>query len=113
MFSTVSSCFYLHSSSLKQLEDMIEPFRLRGVVDAMQKEQPWKITDEELNRFEEKVSSLPFSHFAIIQHRLNYPGMVVFGVKQQNLVAVLQTNLQIRLNELLQENSKSANLIIV
>ena len=27
--------------------------------------------------------------------------------------AALQTNLQVRLNELLQENSKSANLIIV
>ena len=71
------------SASLKQLEDMIEPFRLREgskdkiQAEAMQREQPWKITDEELNSFEEK------------------------------------TNLQVRLNEVLQENSKSANLIIV
>ncbi|XP_060924379.1 solute carrier family 12 member 1 [Limanda limanda] len=71
------------ADSLKKLEDMIEPFRLReGAKDkiqaeAMQKEHPWKITDEELNSFEEK------------------------------------TNLQVRLNEVLQENSKSANLIIV
>uniref|UniRef100_A0A8C4EM39 Solute carrier family 12 member 1 n=1 Tax=Dicentrarchus labrax TaxID=13489 RepID=A0A8C4EM39_DICLA len=71
------------SDSLKKLEDMIEPFRLhedskdRAAAEAMKKEQPWKITDEELGIFEEK------------------------------------TNLQVRLNELLQENSKSANLIIV
>uniref|UniRef100_A0A8D3BVX5 Solute carrier family 12 member 1 n=1 Tax=Scophthalmus maximus TaxID=52904 RepID=A0A8D3BVX5_SCOMX len=69
--------------SLKELEEMIEPFRLRegskdkAQAEAMQREQPWKITDEELNSFEEK------------------------------------TNLQVRLNEVLQENSKSANLIIV
>uniref|UniRef100_A0A7N6BRP4 Solute carrier family 12 member 1 n=1 Tax=Anabas testudineus TaxID=64144 RepID=A0A7N6BRP4_ANATE len=64
-------------------EEMIEPFRLyEGSKDtvqaeAMQKEQPYKITDKELNTFEDK------------------------------------TNLQIRLNEVIQENSKSANLIIV
>lgn len=71
------------SDSLKALEEMIEPLRLHedskdsAQVEAMKKEQPWKITDEELSSFEEK------------------------------------TNLQVRLNELLQENSKSANLIIV
>ncbi|TKS69602.1 Solute carrier family 12 member 1 [Collichthys lucidus] len=71
------------TESLKKLDDMIEPFRLReqskdaAQAEAMRKEYPWKITDEELSTFEEK------------------------------------TNLQIRLNELLQENSKSANLIIV
>ncbi|TMS12951.1 Solute carrier family 12 member 1 [Larimichthys crocea] len=71
------------TESLKKLDDMIEPFRLReqskdaAQAEAMRKECPWKITDEELSTFEEK------------------------------------TNLQIRLNELLQQNSKSANLIIV
>ncbi|XP_029312620.1 solute carrier family 12 member 1 isoform X2 [Cottoperca gobio] len=71
------------SNSFKKLEDMIEPFCLHegskdtAQAEAMRKEQPWKITDEELSTFEEK------------------------------------TNLQVRLNELLQENSKSANLIIV
>ncbi|XP_056228065.1 solute carrier family 12 member 1 isoform X1 [Seriola aureovittata] len=71
------------SDSLQEFEDMIEPFRLRegskdtAEAEAIQKEQPWKITDKELNNFEEK------------------------------------TNLQIRLNEVLQKNSKSANLIIV
>ncbi|KAF3832874.1 hypothetical protein F7725_026539 [Dissostichus mawsoni] len=70
-------------NSLKKLEEMIEPFCLHegskdtAQAEAMRKEHPWKITDEELSSFEEK------------------------------------TNLQIRLNELLQENSKSANLIIV
>ncbi|XP_074522104.1 solute carrier family 12 member 1 isoform X2 [Halichoeres trimaculatus] len=69
--------------SLRKLEDMIEPFCLRegskdyAEAEAMKKEHPWKITDEELSSFEEK------------------------------------TNLQVRLNEVLQENSKSANLIIV
>nr|AZT78967.1 sodium/hydrogen exchanger 2b [Lateolabrax maculatus] len=71
------------SDNLKKLEDMIEPFRFHegskdaAQVEAMRKEEPWKISDEELNTFEEK------------------------------------TNLQVRLNELLQENSKSANVIIV
>uniref|UniRef100_A0A3B4UUE6 Solute carrier family 12 member 1 n=1 Tax=Seriola dumerili TaxID=41447 RepID=A0A3B4UUE6_SERDU len=71
------------SDSLQEFEDMIEIFRLHegskdtAEAEAMQKEQPWKITDKELNNFEEK------------------------------------TNLQIRLNEVLQKNSKSANLIIV
>lgn len=41
---------------------MIEPFRLReqskdaAQAEAMRKECPWKITDEELSTFEEKVS---------------------------------------------------------
>uniref|UniRef100_A0A8C3ALX0 Solute carrier family 12 member 1 n=1 Tax=Cyclopterus lumpus TaxID=8103 RepID=A0A8C3ALX0_CYCLU len=71
------------AESFKKLEDMIEPFCLHdgskdaAQAEAMRKEQPWKITDEELSSFEEK------------------------------------TNLQVRLNEVLQENSKSANLIIV
>ncbi|KAM3625300.1 uncharacterized protein V6R79_009816 [Siganus canaliculatus] len=70
------------SDSLRKLEEMIEPFRLHeskngAKASAIRKEHPWKITDEELNSFEEK------------------------------------TNLQVRLNELLLENSKSANLILV
>lgn len=71
------------SESSKEFEEMIEPFRMHEQsrdsvqVDAMRKEQSWKITDEELSTFEEK------------------------------------TNLQIRLNELLQAHSKSATLVIV
>uniref|UniRef100_A0A667YDB1 Solute carrier family 12 member 1 n=1 Tax=Myripristis murdjan TaxID=586833 RepID=A0A667YDB1_9TELE len=71
------------SSSWKTFEDMIEPFCLHerckdmAQSEAMRRDYPWKITDEELDTFEEK------------------------------------TNLQVRLNELLQENSRSANLIIV
>ncbi|XP_037343067.2 solute carrier family 12 member 1 isoform X2 [Pungitius pungitius] len=70
------------ADSYKKLEDMIEPFCLHEAskdtaqAGAMRKEQPWKITDEELSTFEEK------------------------------------TSLQVRLNEVLQEHSKSANLII-
>uniref|UniRef100_A0A8C6TC51 Solute carrier family 12 member 1 n=1 Tax=Neogobius melanostomus TaxID=47308 RepID=A0A8C6TC51_9GOBI len=71
------------SESLKKVDDMIAPFRLNenskdsAQANALRKEFPWKITDEELSKFEEK------------------------------------TNLQVRLNELLQEHSKAANLIIV
>ncbi|KAF1392621.1 hypothetical protein PFLUV_G00029970 [Perca fluviatilis] len=71
------------ADSLKKLEEMIKPFCLHegskdtAQAEAMRKEQPWRITDEELSTFEEK------------------------------------TNLQVRLNEVLQENSKSANLIVV
>lgn len=48
-------------SSWKKFEDMIEPFRLHerskdtAQAEAMRKEHPWKITDEELDAFEEKV----------------------------------------------------------
>uniref|UniRef100_UPI0037E8B37A solute carrier family 12 member 1 n=1 Tax=Semicossyphus pulcher TaxID=241346 RepID=UPI0037E8B37A len=72
-----------HPDSLKKLGDMIEPFRLHegskdyAEAEAMKREHPTKISDEELSSFEEK------------------------------------TNLQVRLNEVLQENSKQANLIIV
>ncbi len=43
---------------------MIEPLRLHedskdsAQVEAMKKEHPWKITDEELSSFEEKVKEL-------------------------------------------------------
>ncbi|XP_067104584.1 solute carrier family 12 member 1 isoform X1 [Osmerus mordax] len=71
------------AESWKAFEDMIEPFRLHessksmAQAEALMKDNPWKITDAELDSFEEK------------------------------------TNLQVRLNELLQENSKAASLIIV
>uniref|UniRef100_A0A4W4G7H5 Solute carrier family 12 member 1 n=1 Tax=Electrophorus electricus TaxID=8005 RepID=A0A4W4G7H5_ELEEL len=64
-------------------EDMIEPYRLHegskdtAQAEALRKEHPWKITDAELDRFEDK------------------------------------TSLQLRLNELLQESSRAAKLIIV
>ncbi|TNM90868.1 hypothetical protein fugu_003157 [Takifugu bimaculatus] len=49
------------SESLKKFEEMIEPFRLHKSRDSeqdedRQKEQPWKITDEELRTFEEKTN---------------------------------------------------------
>ncbi|KAJ3593093.1 hypothetical protein NHX12_005430 [Muraenolepis orangiensis] len=71
------------SESWKAFADMIEPFCLhedgkdKARTEALRKESPWMITDEELSNLEEK------------------------------------TNLQVRLNELLRENSSSANLIIV
>uniref|UniRef100_A0A3P9C051 Solute carrier family 12 member 1 n=1 Tax=Maylandia zebra TaxID=106582 RepID=A0A3P9C051_9CICH len=49
------SCSYLHFSSLKELQEMIEPFRLHegskdaDQIRALQKEQPWKVTDKELS----------------------------------------------------------------
>ncbi|XP_028984649.1 solute carrier family 12 member 1 isoform X2 [Betta splendens] len=69
--------------SVRRFDEMIAPFRLHegskdtAQAEAMEREQPDKITDKELNLFEDK------------------------------------TSLQIRLNEVLQEHSKSANLIIV
>ncbi|KAL1007558.1 hypothetical protein UPYG_G00088350 [Umbra pygmaea] len=71
------------SYSWKVFEDMIAPYRLyegsKTTTDAetLREANSWKITDAELDTFEEK------------------------------------TNLQIRLNELLQENSRAANLVIV
>lgn len=57
-----ASCSYSYVLSLKKLDDMIEPFRLHErtkestQVEAMRKTQPWKITDDELDEFEEKVN---------------------------------------------------------
>lgn len=46
--------------SVRKMEEMIEPFRLYesknpAQAEIMRKEQPWRITDEELSTFEEKV----------------------------------------------------------
>lgn len=66
IFSRFSSCSYLLPSSYKKLEDMIEPFCLHEAsrdtaqAGAMRKEHPWKITDQELSTFEEKVKPLTF-----------------------------------------------------
>ncbi|XP_051953114.1 solute carrier family 12 member 1 isoform X1 [Xyrauchen texanus] len=71
------------TESWKAFKDMIEPFRLHEGsketthAEALKKEHPWKITDAELDAFEEK------------------------------------TNLQVRLNELLQESSRAAKLVVV
>uniref|UniRef100_A0A4W4G4E7 Solute carrier family 12 member 1 n=1 Tax=Electrophorus electricus TaxID=8005 RepID=A0A4W4G4E7_ELEEL len=82
---TVIADFNIRPSSenWKLFEDMIEPYRLHegskdtAQAEALRKEHPWKITDAELDRFEDK------------------------------------TSLQLRLNELLQESSRAAKLIIV
>ncbi|XP_016407740.1 solute carrier family 12 member 1-like [Sinocyclocheilus rhinocerous] len=71
------------AESWKLFEDMIEPFRMHegsketSQAEVLRKEHPWKITDAELDAFEEK------------------------------------TMLQVRLNELLQESSRAAKLIVV
>uniref|UniRef100_A0A3B4FUB6 Solute carrier family 12 member 1 n=1 Tax=Pundamilia nyererei TaxID=303518 RepID=A0A3B4FUB6_9CICH len=59
MFNMWNSCSYLHLhfSSLKELQEMIEPFRLHegskdaDQIRALQKEQPWKVTDKELSEY--------------------------------------------------------------
>uniref|UniRef100_A0A671N2S6 Solute carrier family 12 member 1 n=1 Tax=Sinocyclocheilus anshuiensis TaxID=1608454 RepID=A0A671N2S6_9TELE len=51
------------TESWKLFEDMIEPFRMHegsketSQAEALRKEHPWKITDAELDAFEEKVES--------------------------------------------------------
>ncbi|XP_065114007.1 solute carrier family 12 member 1 [Paramisgurnus dabryanus] len=71
------------TESWKAFKDVIEPFRLHegsketSQAEALRKEHPWKITDAELDSFDEK------------------------------------TKLQVRLNELLQESSRAAKLIVV
>ncbi|XP_056098784.1 solute carrier family 12 member 1 [Rhinichthys klamathensis goyatoka] len=71
------------AESWKLFQDMIEPFRLHEgskdttQAEALRREHPWKITDHELDTFEEK------------------------------------TIRQVRLNELLQESSRAAKLVVV
>lgn len=85
---------------------MIAPFRLHESKDsaraeARRKEEPFKITDEVLSTFEEKVKR--FKNYILL----------FVGVELLIDAAVSQTNLQIRLNELLRANSSGANLIFV
>lgn len=86
---------------------MIEPFRLHesaqdsAQAEARRKEQPFKITDEELDTFQEKVKWSKNNIFLFV------------GLELLMYAAVSQTNLQIRLNELLRVNSNTANLIFV
>lgn len=85
---------------------MIAPFRLHESKDsaraeARRKEEPLKITDEELSTFEEKVKR--FKNYILL----------FVDVELPIDAAVSQTNLQIRLNELLRANSSGANLIFV
>lgn len=85
---------------------MIEPFRLHesrnaAQAEARRKEQPSKITDVELSTFEEKVKWSKNDIFLLV------------GLELLIYAAVLQTNLQIRLNELLRAHSSTANLIFV
>ncbi|XP_042199013.1 solute carrier family 12 member 1-like isoform X1 [Callorhinchus milii] len=69
--------------SWKTFEELIEPYRLHeamkdsATTERLKREEPWKITDAELERFKDK------------------------------------TYRQVRLNELLQENSRAANMVIV
>lgn len=93
--------------SLKKFDEIIAPFRLResnvsARAEAMRKEEPFKITDEELSTFEEKVKMI----------YKNYLFLFV-GLELLIYAAVSQTNLQIRLNELLRAHSSTANLIFV
>lgn len=52
---------YLLASSVRRFDEMIEPFRLHegskdtAQAEAMQREQPGRITDKELNLVEDKV----------------------------------------------------------
>lgn len=63
-FPKSSQIFFVSYSSWKIFEDMIEPFRLHegskqtSQAEALRKEHPWKITDAELDAFEEKVKPL-------------------------------------------------------
>ncbi|XP_041644517.1 solute carrier family 12 member 1 [Cheilinus undulatus] len=71
------------SESLKKLDDMIEPFRLH------EGSKDYSEAEEMKKRYPWKITDEELSSFEE------------------------KTNLQIRLNEVIQENSKSANLIIV
>lgn len=59
----ILTVFIFFPTSLKKFDEMIEPFRLHEPRDSAQaearrKEQPFKITDEELSTFKEKVNHL-------------------------------------------------------
>lgn len=102
----IVTVFIYFPISLKKFDEMIEPFRLHESRDsaraeARRKEQPFKITDEELSTFEEKVKWSKNCIFLFV------------GLELLIYAAVSQTNLQIRLNELLRANSSMANLIFV
>lgn len=87
---------------------MIEPYRLKEddlepeAAERLKNSEPWRITDNELELYRAKVRG-----------RRAAPGDRSWRRPHVPLCVLVQTNRQIRLNELLKEHSSTANLIVM
>lgn len=98
--------------SVTAFEEMIEPYRLKEydmeqeAAERLKNSEPWRITDNELDLYRAKVSW----HSEYLQRLIVLPANTRMF---KAVCCVLQTNRQIRLNELLKEHSSTANLIVM
>lgn len=94
--------------SVSAFEEMIEPYRLKEddmepeAAERLKNSEPWRITDNELELYRAKVSG-----------RGQLLPVICPSVSLTFTSVPLQTNRQIRLNELLKEHSGTANLIVM
>lgn len=94
--------------SKTRFKELIEPYRLKEddmeqeAAEKLKAQEPWRITDNELELFKAKVRCT-----------LSRPANIVTGNSCENFLRLFQSNRQIRLNELLKEHSSSAKLIVM
>lgn len=107
------------SCSKLSFKELIEPYRLKEddmeqeAAERLKAQEPWRITDNELELYKAKVRSTLNHHAAVVraasQPKCQWQTQSVCVC----ILCVFQTNRQIRLNELLKEHSNSAKLIVM
>lgn len=101
-------CFY----SKLTFKELIEPYRLKEddmeqeAAERLKAQEPWRITDNELELYKAKVC--PY-----VADTLRPITVLCSSGLCNYTVCYFQTNRQIRLNELLKEHSSTAKLIVM
>lgn len=99
---------------MSAFEELIEPYRLKEydmeqeAAERLKNSEPWRITDNELDLYRAKVSRR-----RSMQEAAAAADTLPCCLPNAHICVLLQTNRQIRLNELLKEHSSTANLIVM
>lgn len=99
---------------MSAFEELIEPYRLKEydmeqeAAERLKNSEPWRITDNELDLYRAKVSRR-----CSTQEAAAAADALPCCLANAHICVLLQTNRQIRLNELLKEHSSTANLIVM
>lgn len=105
------------SCSKLSFKELIEPYRLKEddmeqeAAERLKAQEPWRITDNELELYKAKVCSTLNHHTAVV--RAASQPKCHANIECVCVLCIFQTNRQIRLNELLKEHSSSAKLIVM
>lgn len=106
--------FALFFHSKLTFKELIEPFRLKEddmeqeEAERLKAQEPWRITDNELELYKAKVHSCLTNQTGGYDRAAHQR-----KVDMNKLCVIFQTNRQIRLNELLKEHSSTAKLIVM